>query len=132
MTLSSDRSARAIENAKSIRICPSVTPVKKRCNCDFGKWVLTPSPRQPYSDQLCFALHRTFETDGATQGFSGRLLDSKGGEPMEKYNRDQKCWSRGEVSDARLHQRSGPQHAFGGWEKVRNGDGSYWMRETHR
>ena len=39
---------------------------------------------------------------------------------MGKYNRDQNCWSRGEVSDARLHQHSGPQHAFGGWEKVSN------------
>lgn len=51
---------------------------------------------------------------------------------MGKYNRDQDCWSRGEVSDARLHQHSGPQHAFGGWEKVSNGDGTYWMRETHQ
>ncbi|WP_157006494.1 hypothetical protein [Agromyces laixinhei] len=51
---------------------------------------------------------------------------------MGNYNRDQNRWSRGEVSDARLHQHSGPQHAFGGWEKVSNGDGSYWMRETHR
>lgn len=51
---------------------------------------------------------------------------------MGKYNRDQNCWSREEVSDARLHQHSGPQHAFGGWEKVSNGDGSYWMREALR
>lgn len=35
-----------------------------------------------------------------------------------------------EVSDARLHQHSGLEHAFGGWEKVNNGDGSFWMRET--
>ncbi|WP_448235988.1 hypothetical protein [Microbacterium paulum] len=35
-----------------------------------------------------------------------------------------------EVSDARLHQHSGREHAFGGWEKVSNGDGTFWMRET--
>lgn len=51
---------------------------------------------------------------------------------MGKNNDGQNCWPRGEVSDARLHQQSGPQHAFGGWEKVSNGDGSFWMRETHR
>lgn len=51
---------------------------------------------------------------------------------MSKYYGDQTCWSRGVVSDARLHQHSGFQHAFGGWEKVNNGDGSFWMRETRR
>jgi hypothetical protein len=51
---------------------------------------------------------------------------------MGKNFRDQNCWSRGEVSDARLHQHSGSQHAFGGWEKVSNGDGSFWMRATRR
>lgn len=35
-----------------------------------------------------------------------------------------------EVSDARLHQHSGREHAFGGWEKVSNGDGTFRMRET--
>lgn len=40
--------------------------------------------------------------------------------------------SREEVSDARLHQHSGSQHAYGGWEKVDNRDGTFWMRETHR
>lgn len=52
---------------------------------------------------------------------------------MGKNFRDQNCWSPGEeVSDARLHQHSGSQHAFGGWEKVSNGDGSFWMRATRR
>lgn len=51
---------------------------------------------------------------------------------MGKYYADQNCWSRWDVSDARLHQHSGSQHAFGGWEKVNNGDGSFFMRETHR
>lgn len=51
---------------------------------------------------------------------------------MGNHHGNQPCWSRGEVSDARLHQHSGPQHAFGGWEKVSNGDGSYWMRSTRR
>jgi hypothetical protein len=45
---------------------------------------------------------------------------------------DQSDWSYGEVSDARLHQHSGREHAFGGWEKVNNGDGTFWMRQTHR
>lgn len=51
---------------------------------------------------------------------------------MSKYYDDRHCGSRGDVSDARLHQHSGPEHAFGGWEKVDNGDGSFWMRETHQ
>jgi hypothetical protein len=51
---------------------------------------------------------------------------------MGKNYGDQNCWSGGEVSDARLYQHSGPQHAFGGWEKVSNEDGSFWMRETHQ
>lgn len=49
---------------------------------------------------------------------------------MGRYHGDQSCWSRAEVSDARLRQHSGPEYSFGGWEKVSNGDGSYWMRPT--
>lgn len=51
---------------------------------------------------------------------------------MGKNHSDQNSWSRREVSDARLRQRSGPQHAIGGWEKVQNRDGSFRMRQTHR
>ncbi len=40
--------------------------------------------------------------------------------------------SGGNVSAARLHQRSGSQSAFGGWEKVSRGDGTYRMRKTSR
>lgn len=63
---------------------------------------------------------------------AGEPITRKGGELMSKYYGDQHCWSRGEVSDARLHQHAGPQYAFGGWEKVSNGDGSYWMRPTQQ
>ena len=51
---------------------------------------------------------------------------------MSNYYGDQNCWSHGEVSEARLRQRSGPEHAFGGWEKVNRGNGSFWMRNTRR
>ncbi|WP_156391584.1 MULTISPECIES: hypothetical protein [unclassified Nocardioides] len=39
--------------------------------------------------------------------------------------------SRG-VSQARLGQRSGGRHSFGGYTKVNNGDGSFTMKKTGR
>ena len=51
---------------------------------------------------------------------------------MSKSAKNRNPGSREEVSDARLHQHSGREHAFGGWEKVSNGDGSFWMRATRR
>ena len=36
--------------------------------------------------------------------------------------------SRG-VSSARLHQKSGSSHAFGGYSKVSNSDGTFRMRK---
>ncbi|MFE5410189.1 hypothetical protein [Microbacterium sp. NPDC056569] len=34
------------------------------------------------------------------------------------------------ASDARLHHHSRGEHAFGGWEKVNDGDGEFWVCET--
>lgn len=51
---------------------------------------------------------------------------------MSKNPVDQNSLSRRDVSVARLRQRCGPQHALGGWEKVRNKDGTFWMREKSR
>ena len=36
----------------------------------------------------------------------------------------------GGVSSARLHQKSGPSNAFGGYIKVNNNDGIFRMRKT--
>lgn len=38
--------------------------------------------------------------------------------------------SAGGVSSARLHQKSGPNNAFGGYTKVNKGDGSFRMRPS--
>lgn len=51
---------------------------------------------------------------------------------MSKCAKDRNSGPREEVSDARLHQHSGREHSFGGWEKVNTGDGTFWMRKTHR
>lgn len=34
------------------------------------------------------------------------------------------------ASAARLHQKSGPSHAFGGYTKVNNTDGTFRMRKS--
>lgn len=36
----------------------------------------------------------------------------------------------GGVSTARLHQKSGPSNAFGGYTKVNNTDGTFRMRKS--
>jgi len=36
----------------------------------------------------------------------------------------------GNVTSARLHQKSGAGNAFGGYTKVNNGDGTFTMKKT--
>lgn len=36
------------------------------------------------------------------------------------------------VGPARLHQRTGPEHAFGGYTKVNHGNGTFSMRKSQK
>ena len=48
-----------------------------------------------------------------------------------RYSAKSSISTRG-VSQARLGQRSGSRHAFGGYTKVNNGNGSFTMKKTSR
>lgn len=40
--------------------------------------------------------------------------------------------ARTDVSPARLHQRTGASHSFGGYTKVNHGNGTFSMRKTQQ
>jgi hypothetical protein len=56
---------------------------------------------------------------GSSKSYSGKNYGSSGS-------------SSRRVSSARLHQKSGSGNSFGGYTKVKQGDGAFKMRKTGR